>query len=717
MKQLKWREMIFNACIALNGLLLFLVLFDRYLKIPVFLQVFGRAHPLALHFPIVLLLIAVLFEIMLRSPRQAALKEIADNLLLAASFTTVIAALMGLLLSKEEGYDAAAISTHKWMGILCSFISFLWYVFRNRIRAQRSTVIGTGLLSAVVLLVTGHKGATITHGDNFLLSPVTTVNKGPQVALEEAVVYTHLIQPIFENKCMGCHNSSKAKGELVMETTRLLLKGGKNGKLWDTAAADLGLMMQRLHLPLESKEHMPPKGKPQLSDEETRLLYFWIKDGASFTKKVTELPGNDSLGTIAASFFKSSETEEYNFKAADEKLVAGLNTAYRVVTPLAQGSPALSVNFYGSARFSSEQLKELEQIKDNIISLQLDKMPVTDPDLKTIGTFSNLRTLNLAFTAIKGEGLRYLTGLSHLKQLSLSGTGVRPEQLSVLTPLKDLRSVQIWNTAFTGNDLGPLKSRFPKTTFDIGYKGDTVVAKLSTPVFKTDQRIFKNTLTLALKNPVRGALTRYTLDGSEPDSLTSPAYTAPVTIDKTVTVKARSYLPGWTTSDLAKESFYKSSIQPDSIHLTTLPEKEYQARIKGGKAFIDGQLGRENFGTKEWVGYKEAPFEAFLFFKQPVTVSSVTFSTLVAIDSYIMPARELQVWGGSSARSLKLLGRSTPPQPASAAPIYITGYTCKFSAQPVQIIKVVAKPVNPLPSWHRGKGEKGWVFLDELLFN
>ncbi|WP_018628981.1 FN3 associated domain-containing protein [Niabella aurantiaca] len=717
MKQMKWQEILFNGCIALNGLLLFLLFSDHYLRVPSFMQVLGRAHPLVLHFPIVLLLVAFLFELQLLSAKQQSLRGFANTLLLAAALTTVIAALMGLLLSKEDGYDSDAIQLHKWLGAACSFLSLGWYAFRNRIRKQRGITIAAGLSCSFVLLIAGHKGATITHGDDFLLSPVMGQDARPAVPLEDAVIYAHLIQPILENKCMGCHNLNKAKGELVMETTQLLLKGGKNGKLWDTTAADLGLLMQRIHLPPDSKEHMPPKNKPQLTGEEARVLYLWIKGGASFTKKVTDLPGSDSLRVLAATFFKSGDTDTYDFAAADENVIAGLNTEYRVIAPLAQGSPALAVNFYGIARFRPEQLKELEKIRNNIVSLQLSKMPVTDEDLKTVGTFSNLRSLNISFTSVKGDGLRYLTGLQHLKQLSLSGTGIRPGQLNVLAPLKSLQSVQIWNTAFTDKDLAALKNRFRRTVFDIGYKGDTVVAKLSTPVIKTEQRIFKTTLSLEIKNPVKGAVTRYTLDGSEPDSLTSPVYQQPVPIDKATTIKARSYLPGWITSDVSKESFYKSRLKPDSIQLITLPEKEYQARAREGKTLIDEQLGKENFGTKEWVGYKEAPFEAYLFFKQPARIGSVTFSSLISVNSYIMPAHEFQVWGGANAQSLKLLARSRPPQPDSAASTYTTGYECRFPEQAVQVIKLIAKPISRLPSWHKGKGQKGWVFFDEILLN
>ena len=52
-----------------------------------------------------------------------------------------------------------------------------------------------------------------------------------------------------------------------METKELLLKGGKTGKLWDSTAADFGLLMKRIHLPVETKKHMPPQGKPQLTDD------------------------------------------------------------------------------------------------------------------------------------------------------------------------------------------------------------------------------------------------------------------------------------------------------------------------------------------------------------------------------------------------------------------------------------------------------------------
>jgi uncharacterized membrane protein len=131
--------------------------------------------------------------------------------------------------------------------------------------------------------------------------------KQQQVLLEDAIVFNDLVKPILQTKCMSCHNNKKAKGDLIMETEELLLKGGKTGKLWDSTSADFGLLMKRIHLPLETKKHMPPQGKPQLTDDEMAVLSNWIKSGADFKIKVTELESESDLRKIADRIFTTSK--------------------------------------------------------------------------------------------------------------------------------------------------------------------------------------------------------------------------------------------------------------------------------------------------------------------------------------------------------------------------------------------------------------------------
>jgi uncharacterized membrane protein len=709
------KYVLFNSCIALNCLLVVLLLFGSSIQVPAWLQVAGRMHPLMVHFPIVLLLLAFVWELFVSKKGHTLLAEMGDWMLLSATFTAVLAALMGFFLSKETGYDEDAIAWHQWTGVFIAWVSMAWYGFRAVIRKRRITTTVTGIAGVAVVVLAGHQGAGITHGENFLLSPVTVQKKSPTVLLEEAIVYTHLVKPVLQQKCVSCHNSKKAKGELIMETEALLLKGGKNGKLWDSTKAGFGLMMHRLHLPLDMKEHMPPAGKPQLLEEEITILYNWIKSGASFTKKITDYPETDTLYKLAARIFKTVESDSYDFEAANEEAVKKLNTDYRVVKPLALYSPALGVDFFGPAFYNSSQLKELEKVKDNIVSINLSKMPVTDTDIKALTAFGRLRKLNLSFTNITGAGLQQLAGLPELRHLSIAGTKLKSDDLAPLVSLKKLTSLYLWNTGIDEKDMESLKKKFAGITIESGYSGDTVIARLNAPLIEGEKQVFKEKMSVKVKHYMSGVAMRYTLDGKDPDSIGSLLYKEPVVIDKSCMLKVKAFLPGWISSDIIAKQFYETGIMADSIRLASQPDNNY--RGVGGKTITDGEKSDLNFRNGKWLGYKENDMQAYLYFKQPVSVSSVSISSIVDIGSYIMPPQQIELWGGTNNNNLVLLKKINPQQPSKQQTPYLVGIDGSFPAKNVSVLKIVLKPVSKLPSWHPGKGTKGWVFVDEVFLN
>src|SRR3954453_22928119 len=288
---MKIKNIAAASLIPLNTLLLFLLIAGEHVVIPAWLQVFGRMHPLFLHFPIVLILLYVVFVLAVpkRYKEESWYTTLAEIFLLSAAFTASITALMGLFLSRESGYDADALQLHKYTGVLTSLVLFVMYQLHDWLKRYNKVLkVGVGI-AALVVIYTGHLGADITHGENFITAPIIHEEIRQPVAMEDAFVYADLVEPILQTKCMGCHNSNKSKGELAMDTKALLLKGGKDGKLWDTTKPDMGLLMARIHLPEEEKEHMPPAGKQQLTDNELAILYSWTKSGADLNKKVIDL--------------------------------------------------------------------------------------------------------------------------------------------------------------------------------------------------------------------------------------------------------------------------------------------------------------------------------------------------------------------------------------------------------------------------------------------
>ncbi|HTD39106.1 MAG TPA: c-type cytochrome domain-containing protein, partial [Mucilaginibacter sp.] len=244
-----------NLLFALNIFIVVLLLAGDHLVIPLWLQPVGRLHPVILHFPIVLLILAMLMEFF-RSREAFATEnlyqEFTTALLLTGSLLAALTAIMGLFLAREPGYDSNSVQWHKWFGVSIVFISTAIYLTRNKSWYNPPVAKSGSVIIILFLLIAGHYGANITHGDNFILAPVMK-NTRQQVPIDQALVYRDVVQPIFESKCIGCHNPDKLKGGLMLIDEKSVLKGGKSGKLFVPGQPQVSLLLQRIHLPEEEK--------------------------------------------------------------------------------------------------------------------------------------------------------------------------------------------------------------------------------------------------------------------------------------------------------------------------------------------------------------------------------------------------------------------------------------------------------------------------------
>lgn len=700
---------LFNGTFALNCLLCFLWIFANRLHIPPWLQVAGRMHPLVLHFPIVLLVLFVLQSFFRRGK--------ADHfLLLLAAFASALTAIAGLLLSREPGYDQDALLGHEYSGIAVSLLTFAWYACHERLQRIKRAPVVVAVFGLGLVILAGHLGSGITHGNGFLLAPLEPATPERKVALDEALVYTDMVKPILKARCMSCHNGSKTKGGLNMETLALILKGGKDGPVFDTTDAQFGLLMRRIHLLPDEKKHMPPAGKPQLEPDELAILYQWIRHDPAHDLRVADLPEGDTLRGLAGAIFTNDADENYDFGAAGEKTIAQLNTNYRVVRPVATGSPTLAVDFYGPAFFSSGRLKELEAVKTQVVSINLDRMPVTDADLKLLQGFVNLRTLQLGSTRITGNGLDALMGLSHLKSISVANTSVNGSDLDKLSRLPKLKTIYVWNTAVTAAEAKAFRTSHAALDIETGSRTDTIHLKLNPPLLRNDVAIIDTPIDLRLKHYVPGAVIRYTLDGSEPDSVHSPVYTGKVKLSTMAMLKARAYKTGWLPSDLLQYQFYHAAFKPDTVVLSMAPDSLHKG--KGSKTLYNDEKGDLNWSSDKWLGFHKRPMVCVMHFARPVEAGSVVLSSVVDRGSFILPPQSIAIYGGNDPAHLRKLARLDPQQPDSTFPSYLTYFECRFKPSLVSYIRIEATPVAQLPKkLVTPKDKAGWFFVDELFVN
>jgi mono/diheme cytochrome c family protein len=90
-------------------------------------------------------------------------------------------------------------------------------------------------------------------------APTPVVAAAPAPAPAPGVDFTRDVQPIFENKCLECHNPNKIKGKLLMDSAVALLKGGDTGPGLVAGKPDESEIIKRVVLPKDHDDIMPPK--------------------------------------------------------------------------------------------------------------------------------------------------------------------------------------------------------------------------------------------------------------------------------------------------------------------------------------------------------------------------------------------------------------------------------------------------------------------------
>ena len=700
-----------NSLIVLHGLILILVIGQEYIQLPAFLQVVGRMHPLLLHFPIVMLFLAALlfwFPDSLGVNSKVAIQW----LLLSALFLTGMTVLAGLFLSAENGYVKEDFENHQWTGLLVFWLGTFWYWFWAK--GKLPIAKGLSLVVLALVLATGHLGASLTHGEDFLFSPLQSEIDTPQVSFEEALAFDHVIKPILQQKCISCHKAGKVKGDLRMDEVQYILKGGEMGPAVDLEDLENSQILVHILIPLEEEFHMPPKGKPQLTEAELALIQSWILDSAHFDKKLISYSPESKFIALAKEKFADLDSKSYSFPSASSKSIAALNNNYRKVVAVYPDSPGLRVTFFGKNQFDPNTIEELKKVKEQVVELNFQNMPLKDEDLKRLSNYPNLEVLNLNFTGIEGTNLSELKNLENLKQLSLSGNPLSEAAFESLKEFTQLKDLYVW-TNKNSAAIATLKSNLTNTNIEGGFQDDGALFQLNPPQIEFEKSIFTDKTDVTLKHPIGSVKIFYTLDNSLPDSSNHQVYSGPIKLDQNATLRARAFAEGWLGSTEKQAVFFRSKIQPDSYKLAFPPNGTYKG--SGAVTLFDLEKGDEDFGTGKWLGFQDTPFEIQMEFKSPQNIQDIAFSTLAAEGSHIFPPSKVEVWIKTQNADWKLADTQKPEQPNKNRDRLLQMYESKINQNAVTAIKAKLTPVSPLPKWHPGAGGKGWVFVDEILIN
>mgnify|MGYP001336918556 FL=1 len=453
----------------------------------------GRFHHLFNHFPIALIILIFFIEFASRFEVFRKLNSAITPLLLLATISTLFASLLGFILYKAGGYTGGLVEFHMWLGISLSVMVLLTYLIRiitMSIEDNIKNIIYLCLLTITTgtVVITGHQGGSLVHGKGYLtefmpksLKGIISLSDSKQsdkmniINFNEAVVFSDIVEPIFEARCLTCHKTSNNKGGLSLETPDEIQLGGDAGSIIIPGNSEMSEIVRRIVLPLDDELRMP-KGKSPLSEVQVQLISWWIDEGASFTKKVSESNVSDDIQSILKKVTKNTIVEDVatlaTIPAIDTILVKELQDSGFHIWRIAQNSDLLRIVYvkFGDSKFTNEDLIKLKPLKSNIAWLDIGGSQITDEGMMHLSTFHNLERIHLENTGITDNGIESLISLNKLTYLNLHGTKITNSSLEQIGEIQSLKSLYIWNTNVTEEGIKQLKEKNPNLIIESGLR-------------------------------------------------------------------------------------------------------------------------------------------------------------------------------------------------------------------------------------------------------
>ncbi len=684
-----------------------------------FLAFFGRLHPLILHLPIGFLGIAFIMECFSKRRNYEILSPAIGFILRFGMWMAILASISGFVLSREGGYDSMLLDRHQWLGIGTALISLVVYILHQRKESGKGGKLYFPLFTVLIILIgiTGHLGGSLSHGSDFLTAPFSKdFNKEKQsiANMDSALVFQDLIHPILKEKCNSCHNESKLKGDLLLSTIEGIKKGGEAGAFLKAGEADNSLFLKRVYLPIEEKEHMPPKGKRQLTEDEVRLLEWWVNQGASFDQQVGALEQAEDIKSILAKYTQTDKSVfALKVSPVKESTLNKLRKSGIIVETISKDHGFVKASLRGRKDLNKSTFRTLKSIAEQLVDLDLSETNMDDQLLSSLKNFPHLQKLFLQKTKVSGSNLQVLEKLEYLEYLNLYETPLKDEAIQSLTKLVGLENLYLWKANLSPKAVEQLRNERPKLNINTGIDksifGD---AELKPPIISVDKDIFKDSVRVEFNINFRGVDLHYTLDGTAPDS-TSEKYREPFLLDHTADIKVIARKKGWKTSQIAQKSVVRAKYQAAKVLLNKKPNDRYKA--EGGASLANFKKGTLQFTEGEWLGYEGEHFVANLDMGKVLDISKVSVSALESTGSWIFFPKQLKVSLSKNGKTYTNVIQKSIPTTAGPEPAVIRSFILGFDTQEARYIKVEINSNLVNPSWHPAPGQKCWVFVDEIL--
>lgn len=238
---------------------------------------------------------------------------------------------------------------------------------------------------------------------------------------------------------------------------------------------------------------------------------------------------------------------------------------------------------------------------------------------------------------------------------------------------------------------------------------------LPMPIIAKDRERFDGPMTITLSTETPKAEIRYTVDGSTPTE-SSPLYKKPFTINASTIVKAKAFKAGATSSFVSIQRFNYDYVV--STKFDSKPNTPYN--LNPDVALSDGETGDVTDLSRGWLGFSGSDLSVVFELGKSIELQNVEVNFAHVPDAWAFAPTKVYVMVSSDGQEFSEPIQAKikyDPAEESMNMSQLQSMNIEINRPNVRYVKLVAKNLGKIPSWHKAKGLKPWIMVDEVRLN
>ena len=239
-----------------------------------------------------------------------------------------------------------------------------------------------------------------------------------------------------------------------------------------------------------------------------------------------------------------------------------------------------------------------------------------------------------------------------------------------------------------------------------------VSSVLPMPVVSKDRDRFDQPMTITISTEVPKAEIRYTTDGTMPNEK-SQLYKKPFVISNSTYVKAKTFLAGATPSFTTIRRFNFDYI----VGATYANKPNTPYNYNSESILFDGETGDISELSHGWLGFSGNNLDVTLELSKAIELQQVVVSFAHVPDAWAFAPTAVQVYvsedGEHFSQPVNAKLKYAPEEQSMNSPQKVK-VTVEVNQPGVKYVRLVAKNMGRIPAWHKARGLRPWIMVDEI---